>query len=124
MRISDWSSDVCSSDLNIGSDPSGVEQGTRRASTSIKGVTNDAKELDQAFRRIKSAVDPTFAATERYNKSLADNKRLLQAGKIDRDEYLANARALKTALDAQVASIQRNSAAGRDRKSTRLNSSH
>lgn len=99
--------------INIGSDPSGVERGTQRASNAIKGTTKEAKELDSAFRRIKSAVDPTFAATERYNKSLADNKRLLAAGKIDRDEYLANARALKSALDAQVASINRNSAAGR-----------
>lgn len=99
--------------INIGSDPSGVEKGTQKASASIRGTTKEAKELDSAFRRIKSAVDPTFAATERYNKSLADNKRLLAAGKIDRDEYLANARALKSALDAQVASINRNSAAGR-----------
>lgn len=99
--------------INIGSDPSGVERGSRRATTSIKGVNKEAKELDTAFRRLKSAVDPTFAATEKYNKSLADNKRLLAAGKIDRQEYLANTKALRTALDSQVASIQRNTQAGR-----------
>lgn len=99
--------------INIGSNPSGVEQGTRRASAAIRGTSKEAKELDNAFRRIKAAVDPTFAATEKYNRALADNKRLLSAGKIDRDQYLANAKALKAALDAQVESINRNSAAGR-----------
>ncbi len=99
--------------INIGSDPSGVESGTRRASTSIKGVTKDANDLDSAFRRVKAAVDPTFRATEKYNQALADNKALLAAGKIERAEYLANTKALKLALDAQVASIQKNTQAGR-----------
>lgn len=99
--------------INIGADPSGVEKGTRRASTSVKAVTKDAKDLDGAFRRLKSAIDPTFRATEKYNKALADNKALLAAGKIERAEYLANAKALKVALDAQVASIMKNSQAGK-----------
>src|SRR3546814_2043097 len=60
--------------INIGSDPSGVETGSKRASTSIKGVNSEAKQLDQAFRRLKSSIDPTFAATEKYNKTLADNR--------------------------------------------------
>jgi hypothetical protein len=99
--------------ISIGSDPSGVEKGSRKAKTAVKSVVDEAKQLDQAFRRIKTAVDPTFAATDKYNKALADNKRLLAAGRIDRAEYLANTKALKAALDQQTQSIQRTSAAGR-----------
>lgn len=95
--------------INIGSDPSGVEQGSKRATTSIRNVNKEAKELDTAFRRLKSSIDPAFAATERYNKTLADNQRLLAAGRISQDEYAAGARAAKAALDAQIESINRSS---------------
>lgn len=95
--------------INIGSDPSGVEQGSKRATTSIRNVNREAKELDTAFRRLKSSIDPAFAATERYNKTLADNQRLLAAGRISQDEYAAGARAAKAALDAQIESINRSS---------------
>lgn len=100
-------------DINIGVNPAKAESGSVKAKTAISSVSREAKELDKAFRQIKSAIDPTFAAQERYNKSLSDAKRLLDAGRLSQDEYAAATRAAETALKAQVDAINRNSAANR-----------
>lgn len=99
--------------INIGANPAGVEAGSRRAKTAVKGVTDESKQLEAAFKRLKSSIDPTFAATERYNRTLADNKRLLDAGRISKEMYAAGTKAAKAALEQETAAIQRNSAAGR-----------
>jgi hypothetical protein len=99
--------------INIGANPAGVESGSRRAKASIKSVTDESKQLEAAFKRIKAAIDPTFAAQERYNKLLADAKILLKAGEMDRREYNATIKAAKQLLDEESAALMRNSAAGR-----------
>lgn len=99
--------------INIGANPAGVESGSRRAKASIKSVTDESKQLEAAFKRIKAAIDPTFAAQERFNKLLADAKVLLKAGEMDRKEYNATIRAAKQLLDEESAALMRNSAAGR-----------
>lgn len=100
-------------EINIGANPAGVEQGSRRAKAAVGTVTTEAKELEAAFRRIKSALDPTFQAQERYNKSLNDSKLLLDAHIISQQEYTAATKLAKQALDESVASIERNSATSR-----------
>lgn len=100
-------------DINIGVNPAQAEKGSQRASAAVKKVTDSSKELDRAFRQIKSSIDPTFAAQEKYNKSLADAKRLLDAGRLSQEEYTAATRAAESALKAQVDAINRNSAAAR-----------
>jgi hypothetical protein len=99
--------------INIGMNPSGVESGSRRSKAAVSSVTDEAKQLEQAFKRIKAAIDPTFAAQERYNKLLQDAKLLLKAGEMDRKEYNATIRAAKQLLDEESAALMRNSAAGR-----------
>ncbi len=99
--------------INIGANPAGVEAGSRRAKAAVKGVTDESKGLDAAFRRLKSSIDPTFAATERYNKVLADNKRLLDAGRISQEMYAKGADAAYQALQRETAAIQSNSAAAK-----------
>lgn len=99
--------------INIGANPAGVEAGTRRAKAAVKGVTDESKQLDAAFRRLKASIDPTFAATERYNKTLADNKRLLDAGRISKDMYAKGAEAAYLALQKETAAITANSAAAK-----------
>jgi hypothetical protein len=54
--------------INIGMNASGVESGSRRSKAAVSSVTDEAKQLEQAFKRIKAAIDPTFAAQERFNK--------------------------------------------------------
>lgn len=99
--------------INIGMNPAGVESGSKRTKTAVASVSKEAKDLDSALRRLRSSIDPTFAATEKYNKALADNQRLLAAGRIGQDEYAAGAKAAKAALDQQIASISRNAAASK-----------
>lgn len=93
--------------INIGVNPSQAEAGSRRTKAALNSVTKESKEMDAALRRLKSSIDPTFAATEKYNRTLADNKKLLDAGRISQQEYAAGARAAKAALDQQVLSITR-----------------
>jgi hypothetical protein len=99
--------------INIGANPAGVESGSRRAKTAVKGVTDESKNLAEAFKRIKAAIDPTFAAQERYNRLLADAKLLLKEGELSRKEYNATVKAAKELLDQESAALLRNSAAGR-----------
>jgi len=99
--------------INIGVNPTQAESGAKRTRTALNSVTKEQKEMDAALRRLKASIDPTFAATEKYNKALADNKRLLDAGKISQQEYAAGSRAAKAALDQQIASMTKMSAANR-----------
>jgi hypothetical protein len=99
--------------INIGANPAGVEAGSRRAKAAVKSVTDESKQLEQAFKRIKAAIDPTFAAQERYNKLMADAKLLLKAGEMDRKEYNQTIKQAKQLLDEESAALMRNSAAGR-----------
>lgn len=94
--------------INIGSDATGVEAGSRRAKTAINSVQNEAKGLDAAFRRLQSAIDPTFAAQERYNRSLEENRKLLAAGRISGQEFAAGMKAATTELENARAAAVRN----------------
>lgn len=99
--------------INIGANPAGVEAGSRRAKSALQGVAAGGRDLDAALRRLRTAIDPTFAAMERFNKTKQDNLALMRAGAITRKEYNAGMKAAKAALDAETAAIERNTAAGR-----------
>lgn len=100
-------------DINIGVNPSTAESGSRRAKAAVNSVSKEARELDAAYRRLKSTIDPTFAAQEKLNKALADNKKLYQSGLISLAEYRAGNKAARQELEASTAAIQRNSAVAR-----------
>ncbi len=100
-------------DINIGINPAGAESGARRTSAAVSSVVSETKDLDAAFRRLKSAIDPTFAATDRFNKSQAEYNNLLKAGKIDQAEYAKYMDVLKRAYESQISSIEKNSSAAR-----------
>lgn len=99
--------------INIGANPAGVEAGSRRARSALQGVAAGGRDLDAALRRLRTAIDPTFAAMERFNKTKQDNLALLRSGVITRKEYNAGMKAAKAALEAETAAIERNTAAGR-----------
>lgn len=101
--------------VNIGANPAGVEQGSRRAKVALKGVADGGRDLDAALRRLRTAIDPAYAALEKYNKVHQDNLALMRAGIITRKEYNAGMRAAKAALEQETAAIERNTAAGRAR---------
>lgn len=99
--------------INIGANPAGVEAGSRRAKVALKGVADGGKDLDAALRRLRSSIDPTFVAMEKYNKTHKENLDLLRAGLVTRREYNQAMKVAKQALTEETAAIERNSAAGR-----------
>lgn len=99
--------------INIGINPAGAESGARRTVTAVGNVVNETKELDAGFRRLKAAIDPAFAAQDKYNKTLAEYDRLLAAGKIEQAEYAAQVEVITRAYNGQIAALEKNSAAAK-----------
>src|SRR3546814_8579792 len=106
MRISDWSSDVCSSDL------------VADATSAIQALQQQTLDQAASLRAITSAYK---IAVNRYKSGLGNFVQVLQAQNEVQQQAILNTdmqtRAYK--LEAQLAT-----ALGGDRKSTRLNSSH
>lgn len=101
--------------INIKGDASGIEGPSSQAKAAVKGVSNEAKELQAAFKRLQQAIDPTFAAQEKYNKALEDNRRLLAAGMVGAQEFAAANRVAAQALDQARTAAEKNSAAYKER---------
>src|SRR3546814_2639797 len=115
MRISDWSSDVCSSDLLFGNAPYGL-----RDRVVIDGITNLVAGGGIA------RVDAHFQIQDQRSRQLS-----LPAVHTDDsvDLQTANENFVHGFVAQTAASGMRRSASGQrgvvtDRKSTRLNSSH
>src|SRR3546814_1179694 len=107
MRISDWSSDVCSSDLKLPGDP-----GVSSALTDLLPMTviateqsRDRGDFDEAQR--------LYALIEKADKDHPSLARLKSS--VAAAEQAATERAEQQRLSAEQEA---------DRKSTRLNSSH
>src|SRR3546814_5061297 len=102
MRISDWSSDVCSSDLELAPDPDRLQAALKRVAVRRAGETAD-EEIVAALTDTPQGlviVNSRAHALALYRKAVADG------------------------LDGVVHLTTRQYAAHRrDRKSTRLNSS-
>src|SRR3546814_2793501 len=104
MRISDWSSDVCSSDLSSGASEDEVELGEEDCDVlPMDGDSVDIGEL--AAETVSLVLDPYPRLPD---DALAEYRRLLTS----EEEAQAAADAEKKANNPL------------DRKSTRLNSSH
>lgn len=99
--------------IHINVDPSGAEQGSTRAKSAISGIGNEARQLDSAFRRLMGAIDPTFAAQEKYNSSLTEARQLWAAGRISAEEYRQGVAAARQELAASTAAIAANTAEAR-----------
>src|SRR3546814_7134470 len=66
MRISDWSSDVCSSDLRTHAFDSGADRGTDNGVLADRGIHHPAgKGLGEIFGGLKSAAEITNRSEER-----------------------------------------------------------
>src|SRR3546814_4089171 len=103
MRISDWSSDVCSSDLESGVDPR------------LLTATDDDRRTGIRQSLGNGQADTACGA--------GDDRHL--AGEIDDHVGDPLKRRMKSEAPALMEALRRLSRSwGRDRKSTRLNSSH
>lgn len=99
--------------IDINGNASGVQKSSDAASSAIKATTATAADLAKAFVNLQKSLDPTFAAQERYNRSLDDNRKLLAAGVIGGQEFAAGNRAAASALQEATAAIEANSAASK-----------
>src|SRR3546814_12536045 len=87
MRISDWSSDVCSSDLpkGAGNDRTGLPPMTGRevqayAAATVVGSPSDSVKSYFGMRKISTGIDPKPGKMA----LLLNNKPLFQNGTLDR----------------------------------------
>src|SRR3546814_9298901 len=105
MRISDWSSDVCSSDL--GSEQSGLI-------TNVYVDNNDTVAKGQPLARLDTA---------RLSDTILQNRAALASAEAQATQARATAAQARSNL-ARIDEVHRLSGGKVDRKSTRLNSSH
>src|SRR3546814_3824502 len=115
MRISDWSSDVCSSDLNsggmsIGNAPAAPRRQRRQSAQKREKNVGDADQRERQEAALELFL--AFAAAQAF--ALGEAHVLLQCHAQPRGGELGFA--IGAAADHATVS--------RDRKSTRLNSSH
>lgn len=100
-------------EINIGINPANAESGARRTSAAVGSVVNEAKEMGTAFNRLKAALDPSYAAQQKYTRAVEEFDRQLKAGKLTQQQYAQGVESVKRAFDTQLASIERNSAAAK-----------
>lgn len=92
-------------DLNIriGADPSDIEVGSKAAAAAINKVTREAADLDRAFKKLRSSLDPMYAAQTQYNQTLAQLDMLLSKGALSELEYASSVDKAREALARQTA---------------------
>src|SRR3546814_5175010 len=110
MRISDWSSDVCSSDLEVGLIKTEQTNPDGSTSTGVGSVTTAS--LVQLNQATNEATASRIAAEEKW-------RAIEKTPLLSIPDVLAN-KAIQDLLNQRAQAT----AALRDRKSTRLNSSH
>lgn len=81
----------------------GQFEGSARQSASVFRDAIAAQEaLEAKARALRAAIDPAWAAQERFNKEVGQARTLISAGAISLDDYCAKLRVEKQALDAVV----------------------
>jgi hypothetical protein len=102
-------------DLNIkiGGDASGMEAAANRGKQATDSLSSSTDELQKVFKRVKQAIDPTYAALERYNRLQADNAKLLKEGVIQAADWANMQVRLRQLYDEEVSAIQRRSNEGK-----------
>src|SRR3546814_2831681 len=117
MRISDWSSDVCSSDLPPGVDWSSVLAQRESHIDWLGGQIEAARErLAQAHKALQAAEHELAEAREAFFRAKARQEALEKR----RDSWRGEQRALEARQEEDITADLLMA----DRKSTRLNSSH
>lgn len=78
------------------------EGSARRSAAAMKDLIAEEERLEQRTRTLLSAIDPVWAAQDRFNREMAEAKALLDAGRISTDQYAAAELRAKGALDASA----------------------
>jgi hypothetical protein len=86
------------------------EGSARQSAAAFKDLIAAEEQLDARTRALVSAIDPAFAAQQRYNAEMRDAVGLYDAGRISLDQFLAAEQQAAAVLD-KVAGITRTAAA-------------
>src|SRR3546814_5413498 len=124
MRISDWSSDVCSSDLRNLIRPEGAVTFRAIAGTKEQLV---AAELRRSNSKRRDQVLTGRVAVQRQRLDAYDAETVSIGGGIERQTNIIWQKKWVWALGAEIVATREDdnfSRLGLDRKSTRLNSRH
>lgn len=100
--------------INIGSNPSGIETGSKAAAAAVNKVTKEANDLDRSFKQLRASLDPMYAAQLKYNEALAAFDRLLAEGRISEDQYAKSIARATLALEDQAKAQLKGTAVSRE----------
>lgn len=79
----------------------GIQEGTRKSAESSAAVFSAAyAQMERRAEALRQAIDPVYAAQQRFNKEVGDARTLIAAGAISLDEYVAVLRREQAALDS------------------------
>jgi len=79
----------------------GQYEGSARSSAAVfVALQAEQEKLEARTRSLVSAIDPAFAAQQRFNREIGEARALVSAGTLSLDQYVAKLRLEQEALDA------------------------
>lgn len=79
------------------------EGSARRSSGVFAQMLAEQDQLEQRARALRAAIDPAWAAQQRFNTEIGEARELISRGAISLDDYVAKLRMEQQALDAATA---------------------
>ncbi|OWK29211.1 M15 family metallopeptidase [Sphingomonas dokdonensis] len=76
------------------------EGSARRSSGVFAQMLAEQDQLEQRARALRAAIDPAWAAQQRFNTEIGEARELISRGAISLDDYVAKLRLEQQALDA------------------------
>ncbi|MCG7349795.1 hypothetical protein [Sphingomonas sp. ACRSK] len=83
------------------------EGSARQSAAAFKELLAAEEQLDARTRALVSAIDPAFAAQQRFNAQMAEARDLVSRGAISLDQYVAKLRIERTALEGATVAQDR-----------------
>jgi hypothetical protein len=86
----------------------GITEGTRKSAESSAAIFGAAfEQMERRADALRAAIDPVFAAQQRFNREIGEARGLVNAGALSLDDYVAKLRHEQAALDAVADQHQR-----------------
>lgn len=79
----------------------GVQEATRKSAEQSAAVFSAAySQMEKRAEALRLAIDPVYAAQQRFDREMAEARTLISAGALSLDDYVAKLRFEKSALDS------------------------
>ncbi len=83
------------------------EGSARQSASAFREIIAAQEQMEVRARALVSAIDPAFAAQQRFDREMVEARTLISAGAISLDQYVAKLRIEQTALDAATGAKRR-----------------